>query len=254
MNVNQLQSFVQLQALKSLQTENSQETAQNETSAQTSFQAVLSEFLGGTDFTRLPLSISALTGQASSSLTNTNYARMNPYLAATESSSPLATDSLYGNASVSNLNTANGIGNVVNTTYTSPLSQKVSSASTKEINSIVTQMAQKYGVEEKLIHAVIQQESGYRTSAVSHAGALGLMQLMPSTAQSLGVKNALDPAQNIEGGTKYLKQMLNKYNGNVSLALAAYNAGSGNVDKYGGIPPFKETQNYVKKITAQYFA
>lgn len=108
--------------------------------------------------------------------------------------------------------------------------------------------SEKYNVPLDLLKAVAKQESDFNNHCVSHAGAQGLMQLMPATARSLGVTDSFDAWQNVMGGAKYLSQKLAMYHGNVRLALAAYNAGSGNVSKYGGVPPFKETQDYIKKV------
>lgn len=122
----------------------------------------------------------------------------------------------------------------------------------EQIFDMIEKTSQKYGLDEKLVKALVKQESGFNPNAKSHAGALGLMQLMPQTAQGLGVVDPLNPAQNIEGGVKYLSQMMKKFNGNTILALAAYNAGPGAVEKYGTVPPYKETQNYVQSILKDY--
>jgi soluble lytic murein transglycosylase-like protein len=113
----------------------------------------------------------------------------------------------------------------------------------------ITEHARRQQVAVDLVRAVIQVESAFNPVAVSSKGAMGLMQLMPATARELGVGNPFDPDQNIRGGVAYLRRLLDRYNGNVELALAAYNAGMGNVEKYGDVPPFKETKSYVKKIT-----
>src|SRR5690242_6026370 len=122
----------------------------------------------------------------------------------------------------------------------------------KELDRIIFEVGEREGVDPRFIHAVIWQESKYDVNARSHAGAQGLMQLMPATAKRFGCDDLSDPQSNVEAGTKYLGWLLKRFSGNVELALAGYNAGEGAVDKYNGVPPYNETRNYVKIISERY--
>ncbi len=125
---------------------------------------------------------------------------------------------------------------------------KSSASASRPFSEIIQEASKKYGIDENVITAVIQQESSFNPNATSSCGAMGLMQLMPGTAKSLGVQDPFNAEENIMAGCMYLRQKIDEF-GNLPMALAAYNAGSGAVRKYGGIPPYKETQAYVQKIT-----
>lgn len=136
-----------------------------------------------------------------------------------------------------------------NPSFQAVFSSKIQSGS-ESMDAIFEEAADRYNISVDLLKAVAKAESGFNPNAVSKAGAIGVMQLMPATARSLGVTDPYDARQNIMGGAKYLKENLDRFNGNVSFALAAYNAGPNSVQKYGGIPPYSETQNYVKTVTS----
>lgn len=138
--------------------------------------------------------------------------------------------------------------NVLSTELTNTYGSSESVNTSDKYARLIDMVARKYNISSNIINEVIKAESNYNPDALSSKGAMGLMQLMPDTAKALGVKNPFDPSENIDGGVRYLKDMLNEFDGNLELALAAYNAGPNNVKKYGGIPPFSETQSYVAKI------
>ena len=128
----------------------------------------------------------------------------------------------------------------------------IPSSGDAQLDLVIYRAGERHGVDPRLIHAVIWQESKYKPAAVSHAGAQGLMQLMPATAKRFKCDDRNDPVANVNAGTTYLRWLLKRFEGNVTLALAGYNAGEGNVDKHDGVPPFNETQNYVRIITGRY--
>ncbi|MGA7796664.1 MAG: lytic transglycosylase domain-containing protein [Candidatus Acidiferrales bacterium] len=150
---------------------------------------------------------------------------------------------------------ANGITpSTTQSSYAASLEMSAADKANREkIEQMIREVSARYRVDPALVRAVMQTESNWNSSAVSRKGALGLMQLGPGTAQQLGVNNAFDPKQNLDGGVRYLHMLLERYNGDLDKALAAYNAGPGAVDRAGGIPRYRETRNYVQKVTDSYF-
>lgn len=224
MRIQDIKTLIELQALQGLTGSNSSEQA----SASSMFQEIMNSYLTE--------SYSSASKQTMDTNTLINEGNKNNdaslYMNSLLASNPISSNALTG-------------------IYDNTVAL---TGSAKQYEDIIRQASEKYNVPAKLISSIIQHESNFNNSVVSHAGASGLMQLMPSTAKWLEVKNVFDPTENIMGGTKYLRQMLDKHNQNLELALAAYNAGPGNVQKYNGIPPFKETQNYVSKVMNTYNA
>lgn len=147
---------------------------------------------------------------------------------------------------------ATGMPNTIRPSFATEVSA-AEQANREKIEQMIREVSARYRVDPALVRAVMQTESNWNSSAVSQKGALGLMQLWPKTAQQLGVNNAFDPKQNLDGGVRYLHMLLERYNGDLDRALAAYNAGPGAVDRAGGIPRYRETRNYVQKVTDSYF-
>lgn len=141
---------------------------------------------------------------------------------------------------------------VANATAIAAIPADMPTSGDQQLDRLIYDVGQREGVDPRFIHAVIWQESKYIVDARSHAGAQGLMQLMPATAKRFGCEDRNNPVENVEAGTKYLRWLLKRFSGNVELALAGYNAGEGSVDKYDGIPPYNETRNYVRIISKRY--
>jgi len=222
MNTETIQKFIQLQALSNLSASSSNQTSNNNTSS--IFNMLFNEELQ---------SLMSQDQQSSNDIINVSQPTLS-----------------YGNPFLTSDPTIDFNNTSVEKTDLAP--NKNMSGKVTQYDDIIQEMSQKYDVDPNLIKAIIKQESNFNPNAVSHAGAKGLMQLMPSNLKEFGVSDAFDPKQNIEAGTREIKRYLTKYDNNLPLSLAAYNAGMGNVRKYGGIPPFKETQDYIKKVSQNY--
>jgi len=264
MDIQNLKTMLEIQALQSLGTQQSGNANSIMTGESSVFSDMIQEVL--TKTTANTNNLTSLLGSVSSStgLSNTN-SLMNKLgseltTSSNKTQSYLSTllysgsNNAYIPSYLKNNNYSNS-SNAVETLlenythdYTGQTAFSKLLAGANQYADIIKKAAKTYNVPEKLIASVMKQESNFNSRAISPAGATGLMQLMPGTAKFLGVKNALDPEQNIMGGAKYLRQMLNQFDQNIPLALAAYNAGPGNIKKYNGIPPFKETTNYVSKV------
>ena len=262
LDIQSIRTLLEIQALQTLgSTENS--SSNNLTDSNSMFSDMISELLGGVT-TANSAKLSSLLGSASSVSSSINqFSSSNELfenmqnsgyqsLLYNGSNAVYIPDSVQ--AALANTQSSTKLDTYVSDNVIGSTAYANALTGANQYASIIEKAAATYNVPEKLIAAVIKQESNFNPTVVSHAGAQGLMQLMPKTAQYLGVTNAFDPEQNIMAGAKYLRQMLDKFDNDPTLALAAYNAGASRVTKYGGVPPFKETQNYVKKVMNYYTA
>ena len=214
--------------------------------------AMLQNYLNDNNIKITLTPASATTASANNANANTNIntnatgTTTNTYNAGVPADS--ASDSTNASADSTSTPTADSTAPASNTNYSNDGSLKCSA----ELEAYFEEASKTYGVDIKLLKAIAKQESNFNANATSKSGAMGIMQLMPFTAKELGIDDAYDAKSNIMGGAKLIAKLLDKYDGNKTLALAAYNAGSSNVDKYGGVPPFNETQNYVRKVLSYY--
>ncbi|MER2027791.1 MAG: lytic transglycosylase domain-containing protein [Solibacillus sp.] len=254
MDISSMKTLLELQAMQNLNTSNQSSASVLSSSTSTLFSDLMSDILDGQSLSN---SLNGLGDVSTFQQLTDPEQTSNSQQQSSSAQNYIASFLLNNSANLTNLPGAFNSLSASNETstieqYMTDFTRKTDVANffagAETYQAEITAASQKYNLPEKLITSVIKQESNFNASATSAAGASGLMQLMPATARYLGVSDRFDPAQNIMGGAKYLRQMLDQFDNNVETALAAYNAGPGNVKKYGGIPPFQETQNYVKKI------